>query len=85
MATLGICALTVAVKQATSWATFQTAYLDAIDQLAGDNDMAAVSAAFLAKVGDGTVKVPAVEKGIDVVVEEVEARSTAVSNAITSD
>lgn len=84
LSTLGMCALTVAVAQGTSWASFKTAFTDAIASMAGEQDMAALSAAFLAKVASGEVKVPALAKGIDEVIADIEQRSTAVSDALIS-
>lgn len=45
---------------------------------------AALSASFLAEIESGEVKLPFLEKGIDVVVDDIKARATAVSDAITA-
>ena len=80
--TLGIAALTVAVAGASNYTEFKTAYLAAIGQLGGDNDLVEISGEFLAKIEAGEVMIPAMVKGMNTVVGEIETRSTAVAQAL---
>ena len=61
---------------------FKAAFLDAPGKLAGNQDLVAISAAFLARVKSGEVKLPFMLKGLDTVMTDIETRATAVSDAL---
>jgi hypothetical protein len=82
IATLGIAAMTVAMASSNDYAKFKTAFLGALGKLAGDKDMVAISADLLAKIESGEVIIPAMAKGMDAVIADIEQRSTAVSQAL---
>jgi len=82
LSTLGIAALTVAIAGAGNYTDFKKAFLGALGKLAGEQDMVAISAAFLQKIEDGDVIIPAMAKGMGEVIADIEARSTAVSQAL---
>lgn len=82
IATLGIAALTVAVASSSDYAKFKTAFMGALQKLAGDHDMVEISGSFLAKIEAGEVIIPAMAKGMGEVIADIETRSTAVSQAL---
>ena len=84
LSTLGVAALTVAVAGAGSYTDFKKAFLGALGKLAGEQDMVAISAAFLQKIEDGDVIIPAMAKGLSEVIADIEVRSTAVSMALVA-
>ncbi len=79
---LGIAALTVALKSSSDYGKFKKTFLSAMEDLAGDHDMVAISASFLGKIKDKEVLIPALIKGLPDVVKDIEDRSTAVSKAL---
>ena len=82
IATLGIAALTVTLASSSNYSKFKTAFLGKLEKLAGEQDMVAISTAFLQRIEDGDVIIPAMAKGIDKVLVDIETRSTAVSMAL---
>jgi hypothetical protein len=82
LATLGMAALTVSVANSNNFADFKAAFLGALSGMSGSQDMVAISAAFLGKIEAGEVVIPAMAKGMDVVIADIEQRSTAVSQAL---
>jgi len=82
LATLGVAALTVSIASSANYTEFKNAFLGALGELAGDQDMVAISTSFLGKIKTGEVIIPAMAKGIGLVIADIEARSTAVSQAL---
>ena len=82
LATLGVAALTTALAGAGNYTEFKAAFLATLGKLAGDQDMVAVSAGFLAKIEAGEVLIPVMIKGVGDVMADIENRSTAVSEAL---
>ena len=79
---LGIAALTVSIAGAGNYTDFKKAFLGALGKLDDKQDMVTISAAFLQRIENGDVIIPAMAKGIDKVIADIETRSTAVSMAL---
>lgn len=64
------------------YASFQTAALAKMGAISGEHDPIEIANAFLSSVAGGTIRLPALEKGIVAVLAEVEARGNAVAEAL---
>lgn len=82
IAVLAGAAIMSALEETTSYAAFRTKAYDAMSAISGEHDPVDIANAFLAKVAAGTIRLPALEKGIVTVLAEVEARSNAVAQAL---
>lgn len=69
----------VALENNTTFANYRTAKLAAYASLAGDADITALATAALANIQSGDAKLTASLKGIENVITETLARSTAVA------
>ena len=74
-------ALMVASNE-TSYASFKASFDTNMAAIAGDKDPVQIATDFLASLAAGTLRVPALEKGIVTVLDEVSVRSTAVAEAM---
>lgn len=74
LAVFGLASLVEKLSEATSLA----------DVRAAAEPFAALSADFLAKVQEGSVKLPFMAKGVDATIADIEARATAVTDALAS-
>lgn len=78
---VGACVV-AALEEETDYADFRTLALDALQAVSGDHDPILIAKAFLADVAAGTLRIPALEKGITVVLAEVNTRGNAVAEAL---
>ena len=72
----------VALENNTTFANYRTAKLAAYAALAGDADIVALATAALASIQNGDAKLTASLKGIENVITETLARSTAVATIL---
>lgn len=72
----------VALENNTTFANYRTAKLAAYAALAGDADIAGLANAALANIQNGDAKLTASLKGIENVINETLARSTAVATIL---
>lgn len=73
----------VALNDNTTFAAYRTAKLDAYTALANGADIAALATSALAKIQNGDAKLTASVKGLEAVINETLARSTAVAEILT--
>lgn len=82
IAILACASFVASLDETTDFAAFcakATAYMQSVS---GEQDPIAIAQQFLATVAAGDIRIPALEKGIVAVIEEVSARSNAVAEAL---